>query len=96
MTNAAHSPTFYVFDSMDQLRLYREMAANDEDPVVIYHSHTGTQAYPSSRDIEYASEPDAHYVIVSTREGGPTDPATDFRSFRIREGIVTEEEVRVV
>ena len=37
MVNAARSPTFYEFDSPDLLRLYRELAANDEDPVVIYH-----------------------------------------------------------
>ena len=47
MLNAARSPTFYEFDSGDLLRLYREMDAEDEVPVVIYHSHTATDAYPS-------------------------------------------------
>ena len=37
MANAARSPTFYEFDSHDLLRLYREMDARDEEPVVIYH-----------------------------------------------------------
>ena len=54
MVNAARSPTFYEFESSDLLRLYREMDANDEDPVVIYHSHTATEAYPSRTDIAYA------------------------------------------
>ena len=67
MVNAARSPTFYEFDSVDLLRLYREMDDRDEEPVVIYHSHTATEAYPSRTDISYASEPDAHYVLVSTR-----------------------------
>ena len=40
----------------------------DEVPVVIYHSHTATEAYPSRTDISYAGEPDAHYVLVSTRD----------------------------
>lgn len=92
MVNAARSPTFYEFDSMDLLRLYREMDANDEEPVVVYHSHTATQAYPSRTDISYASEPEAHYVLVSTRE----PDTVEFRSFRIVDGAVTEEEVRVV
>ena len=92
MVNAARSPTFYEFDSGDLLRLYREMDDRDEEPVIIYHSHTSTQAYPSRTDISYASEPGAHYVLVSTRE---TD-TVEFRSFRIVDGIVTEEEVRVV
>ncbi|HEX7106284.1 MAG TPA: M67 family metallopeptidase [Acidothermaceae bacterium] len=92
MVNAARSPTFYEFDTHDLLALYREMDDRDEEPVIIYHSHTATQAYPSRTDVSYASEPGAHYVLVSTRE-----PATvEFRSFRIVDGSVTEEEVMVV
>jgi [CysO sulfur-carrier protein]-S-L-cysteine hydrolase len=91
MLNAARSPTFYEFDSGDLLKLYREMDANDEVPVVIYHSHTATEAYPSRTDVSYASEPDAHYVLVSTR-----DPERhEFRSFRIVDGVITEEPVEV-
>jgi proteasome lid subunit RPN8/RPN11 len=91
MLNAERSPTFYRFDSLEQLRVWREMDDRDEEPTVIYHSHTATQAYPSRTDISYASEPNAHYVLVSTRE-----PAVDeFRSFRITDGVVTEEEVTV-
>ncbi len=44
MTNAERSPTFYRFDSMEQLRVWREMEDRDEEPVVIYHSHTATEA----------------------------------------------------
>ncbi|MGQ0625781.1 MAG: Mov34/MPN/PAD-1 family protein [Sporichthyaceae bacterium] len=92
MPNAARSTTFYEFDSLDLLRLYREMDERDEEPVIVYHSHTATEAYPSRTDIAYASEPNAHYVLVSTRE-----PETvEFRSFRIVDGVVTEEPVTVV
>jgi len=82
MLNAARSPTFYEFDSGDLLRLYKDMAARDEVPVVIYHSHTA---------ISYAAEPEAHYVLVSTRSA-----EREFRSFRIVDGVVTEEDVQVV
>ena len=92
MLNAARSPTFYEFDSLDLLKLYREMDERDEEPVVVYHSHTATEAYPSRTDIAYASEPGAHYVLVSTRE----PDTVEFRSYRIVDGIVTEEDVRVV
>ena len=92
MLNAARSPTFYEFDPADLLALYREMDARDEEPVVIYHSHTATEAYPSRTDIALASEPGAHYVLVSTRD--PQD--VPFRSFRIVDGEVTEEDVQVV
>jgi [CysO sulfur-carrier protein]-S-L-cysteine hydrolase len=92
MTNAERSPTFYRFDSMEQLHVWREMDERDEEPVVIYHSHTATQAYPSRTDISYASEPGAHYLVLSTR-----DPqAVEIRSFRIVDGEVSEEEVRVL
>ena len=91
MTNAARSPTFYEFDSMEMLQVWREMDDRDEEPVVIYHSHTATEAYPSRTDSSLASEPGAHYVLVSTRD----EDSTEFRSFRIVSGEVTEEEVRI-
>ena len=93
MINAAHSPTFYEFDPKDLLALYKEADDNDEEIVVIYHSHTETEAFPSRTDIAYAGEPGAHYVLVSTRE--QIAPATEFRSFRIIDGVVTEEEVSI-
>jgi len=95
MVNAARSPTFYEFDSADLLKLYRALDSNNEDPVVIYHSHTSTEAYPSRTDIAYASEPFAHYVLVSTRETGTEDGPYELRSFRIVDGEVTEEEIVV-
>jgi proteasome lid subunit RPN8/RPN11 len=92
MVNGARSPTFYEFDPADLLALYREMDDRDEEPVVVYHSHTATEAYPSRTDVALASEPGAHYVLVSTR----TPDDEEFRSFRIVDGVVTEEEVWVV
>lgn len=91
MQNAARSPTFYEFDSADLLALYREMDERDEEPFVIYHSHTATEAYPSRTDVSYASEPGAHYVLVSTRDELGDD--TEVRSYRIVGGEITEEEI---
>jgi proteasome lid subunit RPN8/RPN11 len=96
MLNAARSPTFYEFDSADLLKLYREMDDRDEEPVVIYHSHTATEAYPSRTDVSYANEPGAHYVVVSTAESGNEEGPVSFRPFRIVDGAITEEEVRFV
>jgi [CysO sulfur-carrier protein]-S-L-cysteine hydrolase len=92
MVNAARSPTFYEFDSADLLQLYKDLDAGDEEPVIVYHSHTATEAYPSRTDVAYASEPGAHYVLVSTR----SSQDVEFRSYRIVDGQVSEEEVRVV
>ena len=91
MLNAERSPTFYRFDSAEQLKVWREMDDRDEEPIVIYHSHTATEAYPSRTDISYASEPNAHYVLVSTRD----EENTEFRSYRIIDGDVSEETVDI-
>ncbi|HEX7322162.1 MAG TPA: M67 family metallopeptidase [Mycobacterium sp.] len=92
MLNAERSPTFYRFDSQEQLKVWLEMDDRGEVPVVVYHSHTATEAYPSRTDVALAGEPDAHYVLVSTR-----DPdAHELRSYRIIDGVVTEEPVTVV
>jgi len=96
MVNAARSPTFYEFDSGDLFRLYKEMAEREEDPIVIYHSHTATEAYPSRTDVALASEPGAHYVLVSTRETGAADGPFELRSYRIQDGEVTEEEIEII
>ena len=68
------------------------MDDRDEEPVIIYHSHTATEAYPSRTDVSFAGEPGAHYLLVSTRE----PDVTEVRSFRILDGVVTEEPVKVV
>ena len=95
MTNAERSPTFFRFDAQEQLKVWMEMEDNDEEPVVIYHSHTATEAYPSRTDISYAAEPNAHYVIVSTRECGQDVGPMEIRSYRILDGAVTEEPITI-
>jgi [CysO sulfur-carrier protein]-S-L-cysteine hydrolase len=92
MDNAERSSTFYRFDSMEQFRVWREMDERDEEPVVIYHSHTATEAYPSRTDIDLAGEPDSHYLLISTR-----DPErTEIRSYRIADAKVREEPIQVL
>lgn len=95
MTNAERSPSFFRFDSGEQLRLYQEMDEAGEEVVVVYHSHTATEAYPSRTDISLAAEPQAHYVLVSTAESPDADGPISVRSFRIVDGAVTEEELEV-
>jgi proteasome lid subunit RPN8/RPN11 len=92
MVNAERSPTFYRFDAQEQLKVWRAMDDADEIPVVIYHSHTATEAYPSRTDVSLAAEPDAHYVLVSTRN----PDRYELRSYRIVDGAVTEEPLDIV
>jgi [CysO sulfur-carrier protein]-S-L-cysteine hydrolase len=92
MLNADWSETSYTFDPDEQLWAWRQMDTRDEEPLIVYHSHTATEAYPSRTDVAYATEPGAHYVIVSTRDADGLGEF-QFRSFRIAGGTVTEEPV---
>ena len=95
MVNADRSPTFFRFDPGEQLRLYQAMDEAGEEIVVVYHSHTATEAYPSRMDISLAAEPQAHYLLISTAESPDADGPVSVRSYRIREGTVTEEDIEV-
>ncbi len=86
--NAEASPYRYSVDAKDLLRIYRDVDANDEEFLVIYHSHTHTEAYPSPTDIRLAAWPDAYYVLVSLAEETPI-----VRAYRIVDGAVTEEAI---
>jgi len=89
--NAEASPYRYSVDPKDLLRIYRDVDSNDWEVLVIYHSHTQTEAYPSPTDIRLAAWEDAYYVLVSLAD----DDNPVVRAFRIRDGEVTEEELRV-
>jgi proteasome lid subunit RPN8/RPN11 len=89
------SPTFFRFDPQEQFELYKALDAADEEIVVVYHSHTATEAYPSRTDISLATEPQAHYVLVSTAESGADPGPVSIRSYRIVDATVTEEEIEV-
>ncbi|MCA8500843.1 M67 family metallopeptidase [Burkholderia multivorans] len=92
MHNAAQSATFFRFDAAEQLRVWRDLAARDESPSVIYHSHTASAARPSLTDIAYAAAyPDAYHLIVST------DPRYTpvLRCYRIVDGTVSEVAIHI-
>ncbi len=90
MRNAEASRTRYAMDPEQQLAVWCDMDERGEHPVVIYHSHTATEAVPSAPDVAYAAEPGAYYVIVSTRGELPS-----VRSYQITDGVVTEDLIEV-
>lgn len=96
LTNAARSPTWYEFDPEEyKTQVYDRLWERDEEIMVVYHSHTMTEAYPSPTDVERATvagEPQAHYVLVSTRE----PEVAEFRAYRILDGEVAEDAVEIV
>lgn len=92
MQNAERSTTGFTFDSAEQLRVWRALDDADEDLLVVYHSHTMTEAYPSRTDVRWsANTPGASWLLVSTREA----ESTEIRSFRIDDGVIAEEELVV-
>jgi [CysO sulfur-carrier protein]-S-L-cysteine hydrolase len=90
--NAEASPLRYSLDASDQFRIMQEMEQRGEELVGIYHSHTGSAAYPSQTDVNLAAYPDAVYVIVSLED--PQNP--DVRGFWIRDAKIDEAELDVV
>ena len=91
MENAERSPTGFVFDSAEWLRVYRDIDDADEEPLVVYHSHTATEAYPSRTDVRWSATAGfPHWLLVSTASEPP-----EVRSFTIDDGVVTEEELRL-
>jgi proteasome lid subunit RPN8/RPN11 len=91
MVNAERSPTFWRFDPAQQLRVYLEMDARDEEPIIIYYSQDYPGTQPSRSTVANAAESQAHYLIVSTR-----DPERDvFGSYRIHDGRAVGEEITI-
>ena len=87
--NAEASPYRYSVDPQDLFRIHRECEQNGWEFLVIYHSHTASEAYPSGTDIRLAFWPETLYVLVSLMQ--PDKPVV--RAFKILEGQVTEEEL---
>jgi proteasome lid subunit RPN8/RPN11 len=90
--NADQSPYTYHLDPREQLEFFKDMDARGLDLLGIYHSHTQSAAYPSRTDVAQAHYPDAAYIIVSLRAPDAAADAVDVRAFRIRDGVITEEE----
>ena len=90
ITNDERSMTYYVMNPKEMLRAIRDI--EDEGwQMVIYHSHTHTQAYPSETDIRLAPYPEAIYAIVTLEDRDHPD----IRAFTIVDGEVTEVPVEV-
>jgi [CysO sulfur-carrier protein]-S-L-cysteine hydrolase len=92
MTNAAASSQLYQLDGREFMAVESESDAGGLEIIGVMHSHTHTSAYPSPTDVRDAAASDPfgmwHFVIVSLKHPEPA-----LRSFRIRDGEITEEQV---
>ena len=91
MTNADASPVTYRLDGKEQLQVFDALDEEGLELWAIYHSHTHSEAYPSETDIRLAFYPDARYLLLSLADR--EEPV--LRSYFIREGEVTEEELTI-
>jgi proteasome lid subunit RPN8/RPN11 len=91
MTNADASPATYRLDGKEQLKVFDELDERGWDLWSIYHSHTHSEAYPSETDRKLAFYPDSRYVLLSVADRD--EPV--IRSFFIRDGEVTQEELTI-
>jgi proteasome lid subunit RPN8/RPN11 len=95
-------------DPRDLMRALNQIEEQGREVLVIYHSHTHTEAYPSSTDVALAAPngfdlfPDSYYLLVSLKGydeqkrvwGEGTEPVV--RAFTIREGSVSETPIEYV
>ena len=91
MINTDKSASTFFMDPKEQLKVMKEIRNQGLEMVGIYHSHLETEAYPSAHDVELAFYPEVSYVIVSIND--KNNPS--IRSFKIMEGEISEEEVKI-
>ena len=91
MTNTYKSPTTYFMHPKEQLKVMKEIRNASLEMVGIYHSHVASEAYPSAHDAELAFYPETSYVIISLKD--KDNPS--MRSFQIKEGQISEEEIKI-
>jgi proteasome lid subunit RPN8/RPN11 len=92
MTNVENSPYRFSWDSKELIKVWTEMEDRGWEHRAVYHSHTHSEAYPSSTDVRLAAWPEAYYLIVSLMD--KQNPVV--RAFRILDGNIAEEEIRLV
>ncbi len=94
MCNTAESSKLYMLNGKEMLDVERRADEAGLQVTGVMHSHTQTTNYPSPTDIADAARFDPfgtwHFVIVSLRHA-----EASLRSFRILNGEVTEEPVRL-
>jgi proteasome lid subunit RPN8/RPN11 len=92
MVNVERSPYRYSMDPKELFKVYREIEDDGAEVMVIYHSHTHTEARPSATDVRLASFPDAYYVLVSLMN----KEKPDVKAWRIRDEKILPETLEVV
>ena len=96
ISNSAKSPYRYAMDPQEQLDADKDSESNGWEFLAFYHSHTHSEAYPSSTDVNMALQSgyylDVYYVLVSLLD----HKYPEIRAFRIEEsGAILEQDLKI-
>lgn len=87
MINTSDKPELcYFMDPKEQLKIMKDIRNAGMDMIGIYHSHTESEAYPSSKDMELAFYDEAAYFIISLED--KNNPQV--RAFSIKNNEIKE------
>jgi len=75
----------YFMDPKEMFAAFKDMRQLGLDLLAIYHSHTGSPAYPSLTDIGLAYYPETAYLIISLQH----KQKPDLQAYWIRDGVVS-------
>jgi len=90
LTNVDASAEHFSLDPKEQFSAVRQLRVEGLRLRAVYHSHPASPARPSQEDIRLALDPSTSYVIISLEDPGPT-----VKSFIIRKGATSEEEIEI-
>jgi proteasome lid subunit RPN8/RPN11 len=90
MENVDKSAEHFSMDPREQFKVIADIRACGTTLIGNFHSHPATPARPSEEDIRLAYDPNLRYLILSLQDGQPL-----LKSFRIKNGVSTEEPIRV-
>jgi proteasome lid subunit RPN8/RPN11 len=91
MRNTDDSAVHFALDPSEQFAVLKEAIKLGIKLTVCYHSHPETPARPSEEDLKKLTDPKLSYIIVSLADG-----KVDVKSFKIRGGIASAEEIEVI
>lgn len=92
LTNMDQSPEHFSMDPKEQFAAIKEIRSKGWVLFGNFHSHPNSPSRPSQEDIRLAFDPEASYLILSLQD--KEHPV--FKSFKIKENVVSEEELRLI
>ncbi len=91
MTNTDSSSQHFMMEPREQFAVVKDFRSRGLEILAVYHSHPATPARPSEEDIRLARTPNISYVIISLADS----LLPDVRSFKIADGRVSPEELKI-